>query len=159
MVIVAGSVNAGALVSATVTTKLDDDPFVDVRTGFITGATPKDAEAFVERIAAAGSGLAKLPGAFVDDLGPPEQGEQKYFNAFPLTHFVPVIGKRYSVKLWLPEAPTVSVAVTVKEKLPGTVGVPERTPLLLRVRPVGSVPAVVAKLLLPVPPDALIVWL
>src|SRR5438128_4154510 len=26
------------------TTKLDDDPFVDVRTGFITGATPKDAE-------------------------------------------------------------------------------------------------------------------
>src|SRR5205823_7823156 len=56
------------------TTRLDDDPFVDVRTGFITGATAKDAAAFVERIAAVAERDAKLPGAFVDDLGPPEQG-------------------------------------------------------------------------------------
>jgi hypothetical protein len=80
------------------TTQVDDDPFVDVRTGFITGATPKDAEAFVDRIAAAAKGETKLPGAFVDDIGPPEQGEQKYFNAFAMSHFVPVVAKRYTVK-------------------------------------------------------------
>jgi hypothetical protein len=87
-----------AWVWLTMTTRLDDDPFVDVRSGFITGATPKDAQAFMERIAEVATGRTKLPGAFVDDLGPPEHGEQKYFNTFPMTHFVPVVGKRYTVK-------------------------------------------------------------
>src|SRR5207253_1068085 len=66
----------------TMTSRLDDDPFVDVRTGFITGATPQAAEAFVARIAAAAAGRLRLPGAFVDNLGPPKQGGQQYFNTF-----------------------------------------------------------------------------
>ena len=46
------------------------------------------------------------------------------------------------------------MAVTVKLNPPVAVGVPERTPLLLRVRPVGTVPVVVAKVNGPVPPEA-----
>ena len=44
-------------------------------------------------------------------------------------------------------------AVTVKSKLPASVGVPERTPSALRVRPPGRLPAVTAKFAggLPVP--------
>ncbi len=41
--------------------------------------------------------------------------------------------------------PFVSVAVTVKEKVPVAVGVPERTPAAESVRPAGSVPAVTEK--------------
>ena len=51
-----------------------------------------------------------------------------------------------------------SVAFTVKVKLPAAVGVPDSTPALLSVRPVGRVPVTV-KVLAAVPPVALIVWL
>src|SRR5262245_10590471 len=64
------------------TSRIDADPFVDVRTGFITGATPQAVQDFVERISAAAAGQTLLPGALVDDLGPPEQGTQTYFNTF-----------------------------------------------------------------------------
>jgi hypothetical protein len=66
----------------TMTSRIDADPFVDLRTGFITGATPQTVQDFVERIAAAAAGQTHLPGALVDDLGPPEQGTQTYFNTF-----------------------------------------------------------------------------
>jgi hypothetical protein len=55
-------------------------------------------------------------------------------------------------------APTESIAVTVKEKLPGVVGVPERIPAPLRVRPGGSV-AELENVKDPVPPEALTLWL
>ena len=43
-------------------------------------------------------------------------------------------------------APTPLLALTVKVKLPGAVGVPDRTPVeKLRVRPGGSVPVLTAK--------------
>jgi hypothetical protein len=82
----------------TMTSRLDDDPFVDVRTGFITGATPEAAEAFVGRIAAAVEGQLRLPGAFVDDLGPPEAGNQQYFNTFRGSQFVPALEGRFGVR-------------------------------------------------------------
>jgi hypothetical protein len=66
----------------TMTSQIDDDPFVDVRTGFITGATPEAAEAFVERIALAAGGQVRIPGACVDNLGPAEQAAEKSFNTF-----------------------------------------------------------------------------
>ena len=56
-------------------------------------------------------------------------------------------------------APNESVAVTVKVKLPAAVGVPDSTPVLLSVRPVGSVPLVAASVTVPVPPVVVIVWL
>jgi len=71
------------------TSQIDDDPFVDVRTGFITGATPEDARAFVERITAAAAGRSRLPGVFVDNLGPAEQGTQPFFNTFPRAVMLP----------------------------------------------------------------------
>jgi hypothetical protein len=48
--------------------------------------------------------------------------------------------------LWLPIQPFASVAVTVKEKLPFAVGVPESVPPVERVRPGGRDPAVTEKL-------------
>jgi hypothetical protein len=73
----------------TMTSRIDDDPFVDVRTGFITGATPEAAEAFVDRIAAAAAGRFRLPGALIDNLGPAAQGTQPYFNTFPRAMMLP----------------------------------------------------------------------
>ena len=53
-----------------ITTEVDSDPFVDVRCGFMTGASPAAADAFMRRIVAAARGVSKLPPRFVDDLGP-----------------------------------------------------------------------------------------
>jgi len=39
-----------------VCSKIDDDPFVDIRSGFITGATPTVVTAFVQRVCDAHSG-------------------------------------------------------------------------------------------------------
>jgi hypothetical protein len=72
----------------TMTSQIDDDPFVDVRTGFITGATPEAAQKFIERIAEAVAGQVPLPGALIDNLGPAEQGTQ-YFNTFPRAMMLP----------------------------------------------------------------------
>jgi len=85
----------------TMASQLDDDPFVDVRTGFITGASAEAAEAFVGRIAAAADGRLQLPGAFIDDAGPPERGDQQYFNMSGGSMFVPVLQERFSARsLW-----------------------------------------------------------
>ena len=48
--------------------------------------------------------------------------------------------------------PFASVAVTVKLKLPVTVGVPERTPAVERVMPEGRAPVVTAYVIVPTPP-------
>ena len=72
---------------------LDDDPFVDTRTGFITGTNPQEATRFVNRIAQAISGELKLPAAMIDNLGPNPQAASDFFNRFPGSYFVPVLGK------------------------------------------------------------------
>jgi len=49
---------------------VDDDPFVDVRTGFVTGENPEAAFRFVKRIDDAAAGRLALPAAVIDILGP-----------------------------------------------------------------------------------------
>jgi len=49
---------------------LDEDPFVDVRYGIITGATPDDAAAFLERIAAVRADPSLVSARLLDCLGP-----------------------------------------------------------------------------------------
>jgi hypothetical protein len=78
------------------TSRLDEDPFVDVRTGFVTGSSPEAVAAFIVRTAAAVDGRLKLPGALVDDLGPPEVGDQKYFKTLAGAELVPALGARLS---------------------------------------------------------------
>jgi uncharacterized protein with FMN-binding domain len=53
----------------------------------------------------------------------------------------------------------VRVAVTVKEKVPPAVGVPESTPTLESMSPGGGAPDVTEKLNGPSPPDAVMDWL
>lgn len=79
-------------------TRLDDDPFVDVRTGFMTGLTPEAVDAFVARTASAVEGRLRPPGALVDDLGPPEVGNQSYFNTVAGSEFIPAFGARFSLR-------------------------------------------------------------
>ena len=52
-----------------------------------------------------------------------------------------------------------TVTLTVKEAVPGAVGVPLSSPSLDRVRPAGSEPPVTLKVRMPVPPFAGMAWL
>jgi hypothetical protein len=81
----------------TACTQVNDDPLVDVRTGFITGQTPADAVAFVERIAAAVNGRAALPGLFVDNFGPNPQAGKSTFEQQPGNFMIPVLGQRLGI--------------------------------------------------------------
>ena len=47
------------------TTRIDDDPLVDVSSGFITGANPDAVTSFVERTAKAVNGESILPGKLI----------------------------------------------------------------------------------------------
>jgi hypothetical protein len=60
-----------------------------------------------------------------------------------------------SPKVLIAVTPRLSVTVTATEKLPETVGVPARTPALLRLRP-GTVP-ISENVKTPTPPVAVIV--
>src|SRR3954447_1237654 len=59
----------------------------------------------------------------------------------------------------LAEQPLASTTCTVIGKLPVCVGVPERTPAVDSVRPVGSVPLLSVKVFAPMPAGAVKVWL
>jgi hypothetical protein len=78
----------------TLSTQLDDDPFVDVRTGIITGATPADAAAFMDRIALAARGKLTLPASCLDNLGPNLQAGKADFFTFPGDFMIPVLQDR-----------------------------------------------------------------
>lgn len=82
----------------TLTTQLDDDSFVDVRTGIITGATPEAAERFVRRIAAAVRGELKLPGKLIDNLGPNTQAKPADFFQTPGNFMIPPFTERCSLE-------------------------------------------------------------
>lgn len=74
---------------------LDDDPFVDTRTGFITGESPAAAAAFVERILDTAEGRLFLPGKLVDNLGPNPMAEKTAWHKTTGTFMVPVYGRRF----------------------------------------------------------------
>jgi hypothetical protein len=82
----------------TLTTQLDDDSFVDVRTGFITGDSPESAEAFVERIAAAVRGEVRLPGKIIDNLGPNTQAGKHEFHRSPGSFFLTSFARRFGLE-------------------------------------------------------------
>lgn len=83
----------------TMTSQVDDDAFVDVRTGFITGSTPDGVEAFVERIVAAANGRVQIPSACVDNLGPAEQAAPASFNTFPGAMMLPLkLNERFTTR-------------------------------------------------------------
>jgi len=82
----------------TLTTRLDDDSFVDVRTGFITGDSPESAEAFVKRIAAAVRGEVRLPGKIIDNLGPNTQAGKHEFHRSPGSFFLSSFARRLGVE-------------------------------------------------------------
>ncbi len=80
---------------------VDDDPLVDVRPGFLTGATPADALAFARRIAAAASGDLAVPRKAADVLGPIEMAPEEAFFALPKAFMMP----------WLPaDLPAVGIS-------------------------------------------------
>lgn len=80
------------------TTEMDEDPFVDLRTGFITGSTPAAAADFVDRIAAAARGELKLPGLCIDNLGPNPQAGRQAFQQVRGAFMIPVLGEQLGVK-------------------------------------------------------------
>lgn len=81
----------------TMTTKIDDDPFVDIRTGFITGENPGHVKDFILRIKKAIKGEAILQGALIDNLGPDMTIGKKDFLKNRGTFFLPVFEERLSV--------------------------------------------------------------
>jgi hypothetical protein len=82
----------------TMTAHLDEDSFVDTRTGFITGASPKAAADFVKRISRAVSGELQIPAKMIDNLGPNLQAGENFFNKFSHSNFVPILGKRMKLE-------------------------------------------------------------
>ena len=74
----------------TMTTQLDADPFVDLRTGFITGASPDAALAFVKRVGQLARGEIKMPMRTVDNLGPNPQAAKGSCTASKGSFMIPV---------------------------------------------------------------------
>ncbi|QDV51961.1 hypothetical protein [Gimesia fumaroli] len=79
------------------TTQIDEDPLVDVSSGFITGSTPEAAAIFVDRIAKTVSGELTLPGKLIDNFGPNPQATQNSFIQQPGCFMIPVFQERTAV--------------------------------------------------------------
>ncbi|PKL48065.1 MAG: hypothetical protein CVV42_10915 [Candidatus Riflebacteria bacterium HGW-Riflebacteria-2] len=79
-------------------TKIDDDPFVDIRTGFMTGATPAMARAFMQRIVDVHEGRLKLPGKMIDQLGGNTEMAKPAFQQMAGSFMIPVYAERFGVE-------------------------------------------------------------
>jgi hypothetical protein len=79
------------------TAEVDDDPFVDVRTGFVSGESAEAVADFVGRIRDALQGRLKLPGALVDNLGPNPMAPRSAFTKMPQNPMIPVLGQRVGI--------------------------------------------------------------
>ncbi|MFP4027739.1 MAG: hypothetical protein ACLFWL_08110 [Candidatus Brocadiia bacterium] len=79
------------------TTRIDEDPFVDVRCGFITGETPHAAKSFMSRIRDAVRGEISLPPALVDNLGPNTAAKKTMFRKQNKSLFLPVYAEQLRV--------------------------------------------------------------
>ncbi len=75
------------------TSELDDDPFVDTRTGWITGSTPQTTLEFVQRISRSVAERASLRNAVIDDVGPNEQAAPEYFENLPGAFMLSPLGR------------------------------------------------------------------
>lgn len=79
-------------------TQIDDDPFVDLRTGFITGTSPQKVTDFVARIVSLHHGKIQLAGKFIDHLGGNQMLGKTDFQQIPGNFMVPVYGERLGVE-------------------------------------------------------------
>ncbi len=79
------------------TTELDDDPLVDVRTGFITGESAEAVVNWIRRIRAVAEGRSALPAAVVDNLGPNTMAAATAFEKSPGAFFLPALASRCGV--------------------------------------------------------------
>jgi len=79
-------------------TKIDDDPFVDIRSGFITGAPPAAAKALMQRIVDVYEGRLKLPGKMIDQLGGNTEMAKSAFNQMAGSFMIPVYTERFGVE-------------------------------------------------------------
>lgn len=77
------------------TASLDDDPFVDTRTGFITGESPEAAAAFVKRILDTAEGRLRLPGKMIDNLGPNTMAEKTAWHKTPGAFMIPCYEEQF----------------------------------------------------------------
>jgi hypothetical protein len=74
---------------------LDADPFIDVRTGFMTGETPAAVLAMMERTRDALAGRLSLPAVFIDQLGPNTEMARQGFSKTPGSFMIPVLARQF----------------------------------------------------------------
>ncbi|MFH1368068.1 MAG: hypothetical protein ABII64_02950 [Elusimicrobiota bacterium] len=75
--------------------ELDEDPFADARTGFITGESPKAAAKFMNNIINAVNGKQKLPAVIIDNFGPNTMVGKYDFNKFPVCSILPALSEKW----------------------------------------------------------------
>lgn len=75
-------------------TRIDDDPLVDVSTGFITGASSDAVASLMERTAKAVRGESALPGKLIDNFGPNPQAAPNHFQQLTGCFMIPVFQER-----------------------------------------------------------------
>jgi hypothetical protein len=80
------------------TTKIDDDPFVDVRSGFVTGETPEKVTLFMRRIIEVHEGRQKLRGKAIDNLGANTVVGKTDFQKIAGSFMIPVFEERMGVE-------------------------------------------------------------
>lgn len=78
--------------------EIDNDPFVDLCYGFITGRNAEAATTFMKRIKAAASGKIKLAGKMIDNLGPNAQAQPSAFYQNRGSFMIPVFSERFSLE-------------------------------------------------------------
>jgi len=74
---------------------VDDDPFVDTRTGFITGENADAVFRFVKRIDDAVNGRITLPAALIDNLGPNEVMKKDGWSKRRESFMIPALAGAY----------------------------------------------------------------
>ncbi len=78
--------------------QIDDDPFVDVSTGYITGETPDDALSLMYRIRDTVNGKTLLPAVFIDNLAANPSADPSMFGMMRGNFFLPSFEDRFQVR-------------------------------------------------------------
>ena len=74
-------------------TRLDDDVFVDVRTGFITGRTPQAVLRLMQRIQGVAEGSLSMPAVCIDNLSVNTAAAKRAFQKVPGSYLIPVLAQ------------------------------------------------------------------
>jgi hypothetical protein len=82
----------------TMVSRIDDDPFVDVRYGFVTGRSPESAADFIGRTRSGIRGDLLLEGMYIDNLGPNQMLDANQFNVSSGSFMIPILGFRFGLK-------------------------------------------------------------